>query len=557
MFVDAVLPAASEAVMVYGGALASGAFAEHDVTLFGVDLDSGFPAYLAISLAGTIGYTLGSIAGWAIGLYGGRPFVERRGRWVHMDEERLERADQWFARWGDWAVFFGRITPVVRSFVAIPAGIARMPLGRYTVLTFLGSAIWCFGLAGIGWALGANWERFHHAFHYADVRGRRRGRGRGGVGGLGGGGGRLHSTAVQAIPHVDVRAQYAPLIPELEQAFREVLDSGRFILGPNVKAFEREAADKLGVPEAVGVANGTDALVLVFDALGIGPGDEVVCPSFTFYATAETIARVGATPVFAEIDPRTLNLDPADVAERITPRTKAIVPVHLFGRPADVEALTGLGVPLIEDAAQAFGAAGVGRTGVASTYSFFPTKNLFCLGDGGLVAATDPEVAERVRLLRFHGSRDKQTFDLVGTNSRLDEIQAAALRIFLREIDGWNAQRRRRGRALRRARSRRARGAAARRAGPRLPHVLRADARARPAARGLHGAGDRACVLLHDPAPPAARLPAPRVGARLAPRDRARRGRERLPAALGRDHSRAAGARRGDACARALPAAVR
>jgi membrane protein DedA with SNARE-associated domain len=168
MFVDAVLPAASEAVMVYGGALASGAFAEHQVTLFGVDLHSGFPAYLAISLAGTIGYTLGSIAGWAIGLYGGRPFVERRGRWVHMDEERLERADQWFARWGDWAVFFGRITPVVRSFVAIPAGIARMPLGRYTVLTFLGSAIWCFGLAGIGWALGANWERFHHAFHYAD-----------------------------------------------------------------------------------------------------------------------------------------------------------------------------------------------------------------------------------------------------------------------------------------------------------------------------------------------------------------------------------------------------
>ena len=247
---------------------------------------------------------------------------------------------------------------------------------------------------------------------------------------------------MQAIPHVDVRAQYAPLIPQLEQAFREVLDGGRFILGPNVKAFEREAAEKLGVPETVGVANGTDALVLVFDALGIGPGDEVVCPSFTFYATAETIARVGATPVFAEIDPRTLNLDPADVAERITPRTKAIVPVHLFGRPAELEPLTGFGLPVVEDAAQAFGAAGVGRTGIASTYSFFPTKNLFCLGDGGLVAATDPELAERVRLLRFHGSRDKQTFDLVGTSSRLDEVQAAALRIFLGEIDGWNAQRR-------------------------------------------------------------------------------------------------------------------
>ena len=247
---------------------------------------------------------------------------------------------------------------------------------------------------------------------------------------------------MDAIPHVDVRAQYAPLIPQLEQAFREVLDGGRFILGPNVKAFEREAAEHLGVPETIGVANGTDALVLVFEALGIGPGDEVVCPAFTFYATAETIARVGATPVFADIDPRTLNLDPADVADRITPRTKAIVPVHLFGRPADVGAFTEFGVPVVEDAAQAFGAAGVARTGVASTYSFFPTKNLFCLGDGGLVAVTDPAVGERVRLLRFHGSRDKQTFDLVGTNSRLDEVHAAALRIFLREIDGWNAQRR-------------------------------------------------------------------------------------------------------------------
>ena len=168
MLIDAVLPAASEPVMVYGGALASGAFEEYRVELFGGDIRSGLPAYLAISLAGTIGYTIGSVGGWAIGLYGGRPFVERRGRWLHLDAERLERADRWFERHGDWAVFLGRITPVVRSFVAIPAGIARMPLGRYTVLTFVGSAIWCFGLAGIGWGLGANWERFHHAFRYAD-----------------------------------------------------------------------------------------------------------------------------------------------------------------------------------------------------------------------------------------------------------------------------------------------------------------------------------------------------------------------------------------------------
>ncbi|HEX9380367.1 MAG TPA: aminotransferase class I/II-fold pyridoxal phosphate-dependent enzyme, partial [Gaiellaceae bacterium] len=179
------------------------------------------------------------------------------------------------------------------------------------------------------------------------------------------------------IPLVDVKAQYAPLIPELKRAFAEVLESGVFILGPNVKAFEREAAEYLGVDETIGVANGTDAIVLVLDALGIGPGDEVICPSFTFYATAESIARRGATPVFAEIDPRTYNLDPEHVAARITPRTRAIMPVHLFGRPAPLDELASLGLPLIEDAAQAFGAPGVARTGIASTYSFYPTKNLF------------------------------------------------------------------------------------------------------------------------------------------------------------------------------------
>jgi membrane protein DedA with SNARE-associated domain len=168
MLVDAVLPAASEVVMVYGGALASGAIAGQSVTCFGQEVESGLPAYLAIALAGTVGYTVGSIIGWAIGAYGGRPFVERRGSWLHLDAGKLERAERWFDRYGDWAVFLGRITPVVRSFVAIPAGVARMPLGRYTVFTFLGSAIWCFALAGIGWALGANWERFHEAFRYAD-----------------------------------------------------------------------------------------------------------------------------------------------------------------------------------------------------------------------------------------------------------------------------------------------------------------------------------------------------------------------------------------------------
>jgi membrane protein DedA with SNARE-associated domain len=168
MLVDAVLPAASEVVMVYGGAVAAGAFASQDVVFVGEEIPAGFWAYLAIALAGTVGYALGSIGGWAIGVYGGRPFVERHGRWLHADAKKLERADRWFARYGDALVFFGRVTPVVRSFVAIPAGLGRMPLGRYTVLTLPGSAAWCFALAGIGWALGSNWERFHDAFRYAD-----------------------------------------------------------------------------------------------------------------------------------------------------------------------------------------------------------------------------------------------------------------------------------------------------------------------------------------------------------------------------------------------------
>ena len=241
------------------------------------------------------------------------------------------------------------------------------------------------------------------------------------------------------IPHVDVQAQYAPLIPELEAAFARTLETGRFIFGPEVEAFEREAAEKLGTADAVSCANGTDAIVLVLDAMGIGPGDEVICPSFTFYATAEAIARRGATPVFAEIDPATLNLDLADVERRITERTKALMPVHLFGRPA--ADFSGLGLPVIEDAAQAFGAGGI-ATSVASTFSFFPTKNLFALGDGGLISVNDAELAQRLRMLRFHGSAAKKEFLYVGYNSRLDAMQAAFLRIFLRHLDDWNASRR-------------------------------------------------------------------------------------------------------------------
>jgi dTDP-4-amino-4,6-dideoxygalactose transaminase len=244
-----------------------------------------------------------------------------------------------------------------------------------------------------------------------------------------------------AIPHVDVRAQYAPLIGELQEAFTRTLESGRFIFGPEVTAFEEECAAMLGVQECVSCANGTDALVLVLDALGIGPGDEVICPSFTFYATAEAIARIGATPVFAEVDPVTLNLDPVDVERRVTDRTKAIIPVHLFGRPAQLEAIQALGLPVVEDAAQAFGAAGIGSS-IASTFSFFPTKNLFALGDGGLISVNDSALAHKLRLLRFHGSVGKKEFLYVGYNSRLDAMQAAFLRIFLKHIARWNEERR-------------------------------------------------------------------------------------------------------------------
>jgi len=169
MMIDAVFPAASEVVMVYAGAVAAGAFAGQDVVLFGWTIDSGLTAYVAMALAGTIGYTIGAIGGWAIGLYGGRPYVERHGRWLHLDVEKLDRAERWFEKWEDWAVFLGRLTPVIRSFVSIPAGVMEVPFVRYTLLTLAGSAIWCFAFAGAGYAAGDSWEDIHHAFRYLDV----------------------------------------------------------------------------------------------------------------------------------------------------------------------------------------------------------------------------------------------------------------------------------------------------------------------------------------------------------------------------------------------------
>ncbi len=244
---------------------------------------------------------------------------------------------------------------------------------------------------------------------------------------------------------MDLQGQWTALLPAARAALLDVVDSGRFILGPQVAAFEQEAAAALGVAHAVGVANGTEALVLALRAVGVVPGDEVICPAFTFYATAEAIAAVGATPVFADIRVGDYCLDPAAVEAAVTSRTRAVVPVHLFGHPADISALRAVcdrhGLALVEDAAQAFGAAGVALRGDVSTYSFFPTKNLATFGDGGLIVTSREDVAETSRTLRFHGSRDKQTFTQVGYNSRLDELHAAVLRVFLPAVAGWNTAR--------------------------------------------------------------------------------------------------------------------
>jgi dTDP-4-amino-4,6-dideoxygalactose transaminase len=237
-----------------------------------------------------------------------------------------------------------------------------------------------------------------------------------------------------------------PYNDRLAQAIARVIPTRQFILGPEVEAFEREFADYLGVRQCVGVANGTDALTIALRALGVGPGDEVVMPSFTFYATAEAAIVAGAKPVFCDIDLETFCVTAETVRAALTPRTKAIVPVHLFGNVAPVPELRELGLPVLEDAAQAAGAAldGVkaGALGEAATFSFFPSKNLPCLGDGGAITTDDDDLAERARILRFHGSRDKSTFVEVGYNSRLDAVQAAALRVLLPELDGWNAKRR-------------------------------------------------------------------------------------------------------------------
>jgi dTDP-4-amino-4,6-dideoxygalactose transaminase len=249
-----------------------------------------------------------------------------------------------------------------------------------------------------------------------------------------------------AIPLFDTDTMLAPLRTAIKARVAEVIDAGVFILGPEVEAFERELGDYLGVRHVVGVANGTDALTIALRALGVRPGDDVVVPSFTFYATAEAVAGVGATPVFCDVDPGTRNVTLDTVRDALTPRSTAIVAVDLFGVPAPVPELRALGLPVLEDAAQAAGASlgdrRAGALGDAATFSFYPSKNLGCFGDGGAITTDDDDVADLARTLRFHGSRDKRTFVEVGYNSRLDEVQAAILRVLLPELDRWSAGRR-------------------------------------------------------------------------------------------------------------------
>ncbi len=257
------------------------------------------------------------------------------------------------------------------------------------------------------------------------------------------------------VPLLDLKAQFAPLRDEISAAIRDVVESQAFILGHAVEAFEHDVARYVGVSRAVGCASGTDALILALEALGVGPGDEVLTTPFSFFATASCAYRVGARPAFADIDEDTFNLDPAALEPALGSRTRAILPVHLFGQCAEMEPILALAaarrIPVVEDAAQALGAAytpaasgrvrRAGAIGAVGCYSFFPSKNLGGFGDGGMVVTDDPELAERLRVLRVHGARTTYEHHVIGWNSRLDAIQAAVLRVKLARLDRWSGER--------------------------------------------------------------------------------------------------------------------
>lgn len=251
------------------------------------------------------------------------------------------------------------------------------------------------------------------------------------------------------VPQFDLTRQFESLRSELMLLVESVIASGHYILGPHVGEFESEIAQYLGVKHAIGVANGTDALLLALKVLGVGPGDEVITTPFTFFASAEVVSQLGATPVFVDIELESMNIDVSKVEAAVTPRTKAIIPVHIFGQPADMTELGQLaakkGIPVVEDACQAIGAKYadrmIGSFGQLACFSFFPTKNLGCVGDGGLIATDDDALAKRIRVLRVHGSTQKYYHSEVGWNSRLDEIQAAILRVKLKRLDEWTRAR--------------------------------------------------------------------------------------------------------------------
>jgi dTDP-4-amino-4,6-dideoxygalactose transaminase len=251
------------------------------------------------------------------------------------------------------------------------------------------------------------------------------------------------------IPMLDIKAQHEPLKDDIREAIREILDSGRFILGKNVKNLEEEIASYINTKKAVGLASGTDALYLSLRALDIKQGDEVITSPFSFIATAESITYVGGTPVFVDIDSKTLNMDISKLEEKITPKTKAIIVVHLFGLPTDMNELMEIAkkhdLKVIEDCAQAFGASygkePVGSIGDCGCFSFYPSKNLGAYGDGGMMTTSNPEIYKKISLLRNHGTVEPYKHDFIGYNSRLDEIQAAILRIKLKHIDTYNRNR--------------------------------------------------------------------------------------------------------------------
>jgi dTDP-4-amino-4,6-dideoxygalactose transaminase len=259
------------------------------------------------------------------------------------------------------------------------------------------------------------------------------------------------SSSVTSVPLLDLQAQYRPIREEVLAAITRVCDSQRFIMGPEVEGLERELAEMLGVREAIGVSSGTDALLAAMMAIGIGAGDEVITSTYSFFATAGCVARLGARPVLVDIDRQTCNIDPAAVAAAITPRTKALIPVHLYGCSADMTPIMDVaskaGLAVIEDAAQAIGTRyhgkAVGGFGTFGCFSFFPSKNLGAFGDGGFVTTNDPALAHRTRLVRNHGAEPKYFHKFVGANFRLDALQAAVLRVKLPHLPSWTEARRR------------------------------------------------------------------------------------------------------------------